>query len=79
MPTTLINIDTYTKKFEVYPSDLLVFAKEHNLTLFSLKSMKGQALALMSQPEVRGQKHLTRNETDKFFKNIGIETTDSIQ
>lgn len=79
MPTTLINIDTYTKKFEVYPSDLLVFAKEHNLTLLSLESMKGQALALMSQPEVRGQKHLGRDEAVKFFKNIGMETTDAIQ
>jgi hypothetical protein len=79
MPTTLINIDTYTKKFEVYPSDLLVFAKEHNLTLLPLTSMRGQALALMSQPEVRGQKHLGRDEAVKFFKNIGMETTDAIQ
>jgi hypothetical protein len=79
MSTSIINIDTYTKKFEVYPSDLLVFAKEHNLTLLPLTSMRGQALALMSQPEVRGQKHLGRLETDKFFKNIGMETKDSIQ
>jgi hypothetical protein len=79
MPTTLINIDTYTKKFEVYPSDLPVFAKEHNLTLLPLTSMRGQALALMSQPEVRGQKHIGRDEAVKFFKNIGMETTDAIQ
>jgi hypothetical protein len=79
MPTTLINIDTYTKKFEVYPSDLLVFAKEQNLALLPLTSMRGQALALMSQPEVRGQKHLGRDEAVKFFQNIGMETTDAIQ
>lgn len=79
MTTTLINIDNYTKKFEDYPPDLVVFAKEKKLTLLPLTSMKGQALALMSQPEVRGQKHLGREEAVKFFKNIGMETTDAIQ
>jgi len=77
--TTRINIDTYTKKFEVYPSELLEFAKEHKLSLLPLTSMRGQAIALMSQPEVRGQKHLIRDDADKFFKNIGMETKDSIQ
>ena len=41
--------------------------------------MRGQALALMSQPEVRGQKHIGRAEAVKFFQNIGMETTDAIQ
>jgi hypothetical protein len=79
MPTTLINIDLYTSKFEVYPSDLLEFVKENNLSLVPITSMRGQALALLSQPEVRGQKHLGRDEADKFFKNIGMETKDAIQ
>ena len=79
MTTTLINIDNYTKKFEVYPSDLMVFAKENNLQLLPLTSMRGQALALMSQAEVRGQKHIGRKQAVKFFKNIGMETTDAIQ
>jgi len=74
-----INIDLYTKKFEEYPSDLITFAGENNLQLIPLTSMRGQALALMSQPEVRGQKYIGRNETVKFFKNIGMETTDAIQ
>lgn len=77
--TTLINIASYTKKFEVFPSDLLVFAKQNNIPLLPLTSMRGQALALMAQPEVRGQKHIGRDETMKFFQNIGMETTDSIQ
>ncbi len=79
MSTTLIDIDVYTRKFEEYPPDLQVFAKEQNLTLLPLTSMKGQALALMSQSEVRGQKHIGRTEAVKFFQNIGMETTDAIQ
>lgn len=79
MTTTLINIDTYTSRFETYPPDLVVFAKENNLQLLPLTSMRGQALALMSQPEVRGKQHLGREEAVKFFRNIGMETTDAIQ
>ena len=77
--TTLINIDNYTRTFDAYPSDLVEFAKENNLKLIPLESMRGQALALMSQPEVRGQKHIGREEAVKFFRNIGRETTDAIQ
>lgn len=79
MATTLIDIDDYITKFEAYPSDLVAFAEENNLKLIPLTSMRGQALALMSQPEVRGQKHLGREEAVKFFDNIGMETTDAIQ
>lgn len=79
MSTALINIKLYMKKFEAYPSELVAFAKEHNISLLSLTSMRGQALALMSQPEVRGQKYLGRNEAVEFFQNIGMETSDAIQ
>jgi hypothetical protein len=74
-----INIDLYNKKFEQYPSDLVQFAREHNLKLLPLTSMRGQALALMSQPEVKGQKYIGRDEAVKFFKNIGMKTRDAIQ
>ena len=33
----------------------------------------------MSQPEIRGQKHIGREEANNFFKNIGMETNDAIQ
>jgi hypothetical protein len=79
LATTLINIDNYTKKFEEYPSDFVEFAKKCNIPLLALTTMKGQALALMAQPDLRGQKHLTRLEAEKFFKNIGMETDDAIQ
>jgi len=72
-------VDTYKTKFGDYPEDLKAFAKENNLTLLPITTMKGQALALMSQPEIRGTVHITREEAVKFFQNIGMETTDAIQ
>ena len=77
--TSLIDIRNYTKKFEEYPEELVSFSKENNLSLIPLTSMRGQALALMSQPEIRGQKHIGREEANKFFENIGMETNDAIQ
>jgi len=77
--TSLINIDNYTKKFEEYPDDLISFSNENNLELIPLKSMRGQALALMSQPEIRGKQHIGREEANKFFKNIDMDTSDAIQ
>lgn len=77
--TSLIDIRNYTKKFEEYPEELVSFSKENNLSLIPLTSMRGQALALMSQPEIRGQKHIGREEANNFFKNIGMETNDAIQ
>lgn len=79
MATTLINIDRYSKKFDEYPRDLIEFAKVNSIALPPLSSLRGQALALMSQPEVRGKQHVGRNEAVKFFQNIGMETTDAIQ
>jgi hypothetical protein len=77
--TSVINIQDYTTKFETYPADLIVFSQEHNFKLLPLTTLRGQALALMAQPEVRGQKHISRNEADQFFKNIHLETSDAIQ
>ena len=77
--TTIINIDYYNEKFQEYHQDIVTFSKENNLTLIPLTSMRGQALALMSQPEIRGQKHIRRSEAVKFFKNINMDTSDAIQ
>lgn len=80
MPTTtIINISSYKKRYTAYPPDLVEFATKNNLILPNLASMRGQALALMSQVEVRGQKHIGRKEAVEFFKNIGMKTTDAIQ
>lgn len=77
-----IDIDAYTKKFDAYPPDLVAFAAEHKFTLPGIQSMKGQALALMAQPEIRGQKYVDgRPQATKFFQKIGLldEKTDPIQ
>ena len=77
--TTLIDISQYQKPFEDYPEDFVQFCNEHGIELKNIKSKMGQAYALMSQPEVRGQKHLTRPEAEAFFRQIGYETGDAIQ
>ena len=57
-PPLSFDIDAYKTKFEKYPDDLVEFAAAHTISLMPLKSMRGQALALMAQPEIRGkQRH----------------------
>ncbi len=77
--TTLIAIGSYVKKFEAYPADLVTFCEANNVPLKNIDSNQGQALALMAQPEVRGQQHLTRVEVELFFKQIGVKSRDAIQ
>ena len=77
--TTLLAIGTYVTKFEAYPADLVAFCGANNVELLNIGSNRGQALALMAQPEVRGQQHLARAEAELFFKQIGVETGDAIQ
>ena len=78
-PPLSFDIDAYKTKFEKYPDDLVEFAAAHTISLMPLKSMRGQALALMAQPEIRGKQLLSRTDTVKFFQNIGMETSDAIQ
>jgi hypothetical protein len=77
--TTLIDIDKYKTPFTDYPEDLKRFAEENKLQLPAITSLRGQGLALLAQPGVRGEQYLGRTEADKFFKNIGMESKDSIQ
>jgi len=73
-----IVIANYATKFTEYPADLLEFC-EGKVKLPKLDALRGQAIALLSQPEVRNQLYLTRDDTAEFFKQIGISTDDSIQ
>lgn len=73
------SINNYTTKFDAYPPELTSFAEENNIQLPLLTTMRGQALALMAQPEIRGKPYLRRQEADAFFTNIGMETKDAIQ
>jgi len=77
--TTPINITDYTQKFNQFHSDLVEFATTNNIKLPAITSLKGQALALLTQPENRGTKYVSRNEATIFFKALGMDTDDSIQ
>jgi len=77
-PTLLENINDY-KAFTSYPNDLVEFCNNNKMKLPSIKSKKGQALGLLSQPEIRNKKYITRNEAELFFKNIGMPPGDAIQ
>lgn len=39
--TTPIAIDFYTKRFDSYPDELVSFAKDHDISLLPLTSLKG--------------------------------------
>jgi len=77
--TTLADVSKIMDKFLEYHKDLKVFAEANNVRLPGLDTYMGQAIALMAQPGIRGKMYLTRNETDAFFKQIGMPTKDSIQ
>ena len=73
-----IAISNYTTAFADYPADLKEFC-EGKVKLPKLSGLRGQALALLAQPEVRGQLYLEREDTSAFFNQIGLLTDDSIQ
>jgi len=75
----VIDIRKYTTKFSKYPNELIDFCESNLIRLPNINSMRGQALALMAQIEIRGKKYITRKEADIFFKQISISTKDSIQ
>ena len=74
-----INISNYTTAFTEYPSDLKEFCEGKVKLPKKLSCLRGQALALLAQPEVRGQLYLEREDTSAFFNQIGLSTDDSIQ
>lgn len=76
---SLVDIKHYTTKFESYPSELQEFCAENKVKLPGIHTLRGQAYALMAQPENRGQKCVGRTEATDFFKQIGIATDDAIQ
>jgi len=76
--TLLENINDY-KAFTAYPNDLVDFCNNNKIKLPAIDSKRGQALSLLSQPEVRNEKYISRNEAELFFKNIGRKPGDAIQ
>jgi hypothetical protein len=75
----MVFLDSYKKKFDSYPNDILEFAKQNQITLPKISTLKGQALCLMSQNEIKGKIHITPEQATLFFKNVGIKSRDAIQ
>lgn len=69
----------YTTSFVSYPAELIEFAERNKIPLIPISSMRGQALALMAQPEIRGNKYVDRDLAVQFFEMIGMQTKDAIQ
>lgn len=76
---SLVDIKQYTIKFEGYPPELQEFCAGNKVKLPGIDTLRGQAYALMAQPENRGQKFVGRTEATDFFKQIGLATDDAIQ
>jgi len=74
-----IQIAPYILKFVSFPMELIQFAKENQIILPKINSLRGQALALMTQSEVRGQQYISRQEAVLFFQQIGMSSHDAIQ
>jgi hypothetical protein len=62
-----------------YNQELVLFFKSNELHLPNISTAKGQALALMSHPSIRGRVHIRRKDAVQFFENIGMSTSDAIQ
>ena len=73
-----IDITKFTTKL-AYTDELKTFCEANRIRLPGIDSKRGQALALLTHPEVVGQKFLMREDATKFFQQIGIPTDDSIQ
>jgi hypothetical protein len=74
-----LDLTRYITAFTAYPADLLTACQAVNLTLPGLESIRGQALALMAQPEVRGRAWVDPDGAVQFFRQIGFPTRDAIQ
>lgn len=74
-----IDLSPYCVPFNDYPDDLKKIASDNDIILPSISNNRGQALALMAQPEIRGSQYIDRETATKYFTKIGYETKDSIQ
>jgi len=63
-----------------YAPELCELYDKHGLKLPSIKTAQGAALALLSQPNMRGGKDwVDREAAEKFFREHGISSRDAIQ
>ena len=72
----LIEIDSIEEPYTDYPESFLAFVKDHGLNAPRITSNNGQGLALLlHHPEG----YANRVILTKFFRKIGMLTTDAIQ
>lgn len=81
---SLVPIAQYASPFADYPAELLSFCSAHpKIKLPGIRTLRGQAYALMAQPAICGKQYITRTEATAFFDQIGPQlgetTRDSIQ
>lgn len=76
---TELSMEDYKEEYKSYPEDITKFAEDNKISLPKIHTLRGQALALMAQPEIRGKKYITRESAVQFFKNINRKTNDAIQ
>lgn len=63
------------RRWDHYHEDVpLILVKK-----FNIDTHKGMALALMTQPDVRGQVYLVREDAERYLKSIGVSSADAIQ
>ena len=74
-----VNVKNFPRKFTQYPKELTQFCGINKVDLPGIDTLRGQAIAIMSQPGVRGEKYMSRKECTEFFDQIGMSTKDSIQ
>ena len=79
MKLVRIEIQKYLTPFLVFPVDLVQFTEEFQIPLPQINTLRGQALALLSQPEVRGQQYVSRIDAIQFFQGIQMNSQDAIQ
>lgn len=74
-----IQIQLYNVAFPAFPPLLQEFATLHQIPLPNINTLRGQALALMSQPDVCGQQYICREDATVFFEKLGMKSQDVIQ
>lgn len=73
-----IDINNFTVPFTEYSKEFMEFAAKHKINLSKLNTLTGQGIALLTCEENRN-KYALRNDLEKFYNTLNMETEDAIQ
>lgn len=73
-----IDINNFNGRFVEHSRNFIEFTKKYNIKAPSLKTLKGQGIALLTCEENRN-KYALREDLEAFFKKINMPTNDAIQ